>query len=62
MAVIAFKIFLTCLLIFIASVIIEDATKPMGIPLLWVKIIGGLAVMVGFVNLIASILLFIWGV
>lgn len=62
MSVIAFKIFLTCLLIFIASVVIEDATKPMGTPLLWVKIIGGLAVMVGFVNLIASIFLFIWGV
>jgi hypothetical protein len=60
MSIIAFKIFATCLIIFVVCTIIEDATLPSGTPLIIIKLIGGLGVMVGFVALVATMLSLIW--
>ena len=60
MTIYALKVFATCFVTFVVCAIIEDATKPLGTPLIIIKLIGGLAVMVGFVAMIVALLAFIW--
>lgn len=61
MTALAFKIFLTCLVIFTCTAIIEDALKPTGRYLHWLKVIGGYVVLIGFVSFVIGIFMFIWG-
>lgn len=61
MTYIAFKIFVTCAVIFGACAIIEDAIRPTGISWSVIRMVGGAAVIIGFFSLLASALSYIWG-
>lgn len=61
MTYIAFKIFVTCAVVFGACAIIEDATRPKGMSFNLIRMVGGAAVIIGFFSLITSVLSYIWG-
>jgi hypothetical protein len=60
MTYIAFKIFVTCAVIFGACAVIEDIIRPSGMSWTAIKMVGGAAVIIGFFSLIVSVLSYIW--
>lgn len=51
MMYIALKLFATCVIVFIACAIINDATKPRNGALMMLNIIGAIAAVLGFICL-----------
>lgn len=60
MMYIALKLFATCVIVFIACAIINDAIKPRNGALMMLNIIGASAAVLGFITLFGSLVAFIW--